>query len=273
MLRRLLRRSGRANPKPKPTPNPNPNPNPNPHPNQGEPPAQLREPRRCELDTPPTCTSPPPAPTGTGVVPSTRSSSTPGPFAMHFNGPAGRFRSVSKAEPSTRFGQNGAGQASTTPKDAPGCRKLRPASANQPLGPRWPATSCLLFTQVSSRLVHRGADAPCRLARTVPSGRRPLHRHARAQQLRGRWQQRRRRRAGRRRRATGCARAATRLLWRCTASLHRARAHRAAAAAGAPAVAMRGGSPGAPWMHERPLFRTGRRVVATHRPPISVYDS
>ena len=32
------------------------------------------------------------------------------------------------------------------PERASGCPELRPASANQPLGPRWPAISALFFT-------------------------------------------------------------------------------------------------------------------------------
>ena len=47
------------------------------------------------------------------------------------------------------YGENEAAQASASwlsggrfsaPDRAPGCPELRPASANQPLGPHWPAT-------------------------------------------------------------------------------------------------------------------------------------
>lgn len=53
----------------------------------GEPPAQVREQPDCELNKPSTCASSPSARAGAREV-----LSTPGPFAMHFNGPAGRYR-------------------------------------------------------------------------------------------------------------------------------------------------------------------------------------
>ena len=51
-----------------------------------------------------------------------------------------------KQGPPPRLGQSGAKQASPVPEHASGRPKLRPASANQPLGPRWPAMSGLFST-------------------------------------------------------------------------------------------------------------------------------
>eukprot|EP00964_Phaeocystis_antarctica_P010002 scaffold5453_cov58-Phaeocystis_antarctica.AAC.6 len=47
----------------------------------------------------------------------------------------------------TGFGQLALRRLLSAPDHAPGCPKLRPASANQPNGLRWPATQALVFTQ------------------------------------------------------------------------------------------------------------------------------
>eukprot|EP00964_Phaeocystis_antarctica_P146589 scaffold112923_cov48-Phaeocystis_antarctica.AAC.2 len=53
---------------------------------------------------------------------------------------------MSKEQGPPRLGQSGAEQASPAPGDARGGTWVRPASANRPLGPRWPAISGTLST-------------------------------------------------------------------------------------------------------------------------------
>jgi hypothetical protein len=50
-----------------------------------------------------------------------------------------------------RFGQSGADQASPAPEDARDSTLVRLASANPPLGPRWPALSALFATWHGTR--------------------------------------------------------------------------------------------------------------------------
>ncbi len=67
------------------------------------------------------------------------------------------------------FGQLPVRRLLSAPEHASGCPKLRPASANQPLGPRWPAIQALLLTQARAAqpLLERSLPARARALRGV----------------------------------------------------------------------------------------------------------
>ena len=60
------------------------------------------------------------------------------------------------------FGQLALRRLLSALNHAPGCPELRPASASQPVGRRWPFISGLLSTQAPVRLPARRARPPCK---------------------------------------------------------------------------------------------------------------
>ena len=75
------------------------------------------------------------------------------------------------AQPSASWLSGGSSQRQSMPQAAPGCPKLRPASANQPLGSRWPAIQAFVLDRESSVFSPDTKSAPVGASPLRPPGR------------------------------------------------------------------------------------------------------